>query len=200
MNNLAKIFTFVFHPLFIAFYLGLLFVNILPFSQLYSFAGKFAIVGTIFLFTAAIPLIYMLLQYKNGTISDLNISDKTERTKSYFNTILSYLCCFAALNWLFGINRFFLLLFSLAVLSIIFLTTINFRWKISAHACGVGMLCGAVFMGALYLKTNPLWLFVLVVLISGAVCSSRLLLDAHTPKQVAAGFFMGLGFMLLPLV
>jgi hypothetical protein len=99
-----------------------------------------------------------------------------------------------------SIEPFFILLFCCSILSVICLIIINFWWKISAHACGVGTLCGMVFSMSYFFCNNPIMLFGAVLLTAGLVTTSRLILKAHTLGQITAGFFDGLFFSLLPLI
>ncbi len=72
---------------------------------------------------------------------------------------------------------------------------ISFFWnnfmKVSAHANGMGSLLGVV-IGLLFLSNRNIELLLFIVLLlSGAVLSSRLYLKAHTQKEVWFGYFLG---------
>lgn len=70
---------------------------------------------------------------------------------------------------------------------------INLRWKISAHACGMGGLVALL----LYMHTqgleafNLLWVLVATVLLTGLVCAARMVLRSHDFLQVLAGALLG---------
>lgn len=68
---------------------------------------------------------------------------------------------------------------------------VSFRWKISAHALGMGGLTALVTGLTIISKINYLPMFILVVLASGLVCSSRLFLDAHKPADIYIGYLIG---------
>lgn len=85
-----------------------------------------------------------------------------------------------------------------STLSILVITLINTRWKISAHLSGVGGLAGGVFAYAYIMCINPLGLLVLMVLLSGLTALSRIELKAHTPGQTLAGFTVGFFMVFLP--
>ncbi|WP_170061909.1 hypothetical protein [Hymenobacter chitinivorans] len=79
----------------------------------------------------------------------------------------------------------------------VFLTfLISLRWKISAHAVGVGGGLGLLLRFYLLAPaTAALWALLVMVILAGAVLSARLALDAHTPTQVWAGLSLGLGIV-----
>jgi membrane-associated phospholipid phosphatase len=176
----------------------LLCVLIFAFSTPYSAAVRSLIISTAAFFTFLLPILAMLFQYKTGLVSDLYISDRKQRMPSYVISLLSYIVCV----WCFknmNVEPLFIFIFSCSLLSVIVLIIINLWWKISAHACGVGSLCGTVFTLSFFSQSNPVMLFCSVILLAGLVTASRLILKAHTISQVAAGFFNGLFFSMLPM-
>ena len=50
-----------------------------------------------------------------------------------------------------------------SVVSIVIITLINMRWKISAHLSGIGGLTGGVFGICYRMAYNPIWLFILIL-------------------------------------
>jgi membrane-associated phospholipid phosphatase len=198
MKTFAHIISIIFHPVFISLYCSIIFVNSLPFSLWYPSSYKFFLVISIAIFTCIIPIFYMLLKYLGGSISDINVSDREKRQPFYLVSFFCYVICGIFLVWQ-RVEPFFLLIFISALFSVPVLAAVNFRWKISAHGCGAGVFCGAVFASAYYLESNPILLFCGVILVSGAVMFSRLLLGVHTFAQVVAGFFAGLLFSTFPI-
>jgi hypothetical protein len=199
MKGLAKFLSALFHPALMSLYCTVIYVNIKPFSWIYSTLNKIMMLLIVLFFTLIVPLGFFLMRYKSGKISDINLTKRQQRTVIYIVCVLSYMICLLALKRFF-IELFFMVLFFCSVLSIIFLTVVNIRWKISAHACGMGILCGVVFSSSVFLRANPVLLFSMVILIAGLVTTSRLYLQAHTLNQVIAGFFVGLMFSLFPLI
>jgi membrane-associated phospholipid phosphatase len=78
------------------------------------------------------------------------------------------------------------------VVAILVLTAVTFFWKISAHMIGVGGLLAVVLvLGKEFSNFQVLYPLILVLILSGAIASSRLYLGAHRPNEVYAGFFAG---------
>ncbi|MDR0828872.1 MAG: hypothetical protein LBN95_02010 [Prevotellaceae bacterium] len=192
-----KLISIIFHPTIIPLYCALIFVNIEPYSYYYELIYKIIIVSAVAIFTLIIPSLALLIMRKTGLISSIYLSNRKERLPIYIISLFSAICCVQGLNYL-KVEPVFVLIFSCALMSIVALSIINFWWKISAHACGVGILCGAVFSLAFFLGSNPVTLFCAVILAAGLTITSRLILQAHTPAQLIAGFFNGLFFSLLP--
>ena len=76
---------------------------------------------------------------------------------------------------------------------------INFWFMISIHAAGAGALLALVLVLSLRMHTPLTWFLVPVVLMAGAVISSRLLLNSHTPREAWSGFLLGFGVTALLL-
>ncbi len=140
--------------------------------------------------TCILPLSVMPLFLQLGIIKSIQMETSKERmlpllaTAGFF--ILGY----------FFLKKFqlpaFIPLFILGTLVAVLLSmSISFFWKISIHMVGIGGLLGALLSMTLKYGVNiHLWLLV-VILVAGILGSSRLLLGAHSPKQVYAGFALG---------
>ena len=61
---------------------------------------------------------------------------------------------------------------------------------------GIGGLTGLIFALSFHLEINFLVPIISVVLISGILGTSRLLIGAHKPSQIYSGYFLGLFIML----
>jgi membrane-associated phospholipid phosphatase len=69
---------------------------------------------------------------------------------------------------------------------------ITYYWKISMHMTGIGGLCGAFLLLGIVWPVDLRLILAGLFFIAGIVGSSRLVLQVHTPAQVAAGFIAGL--------
>lgn len=69
---------------------------------------------------------------------------------------------------------------------------INTKWKISMHSAGAGGAIGALIAYSLLFYFNPVWWLCLLILLSGLIGSSRMLLRQHDLWQVLAGTFLGI--------
>jgi membrane-associated phospholipid phosphatase len=74
---------------------------------------------------------------------------------------------------------------------------ITIRWKISVHMTSWGGLTGFLLVSSFALRVDILMLILISILLAGALGSSRIILKAHTPAQVYAGYLLGVFGMLL---
>lgn len=80
-----------------------------------------------------------------------------------------------------------------AVLAVMICIVVNKWWKISAHMTAMGGLMAlSMRMAVSHLAVvDMLWPVFSVALLCGMVGTSRLVMQRHTPWQVAAGFAVG---------
>ncbi len=157
-----------------------------------------AIIGTLIL-TVIIPIASILFLRKKGKINDWFISNKEERRVPYIISIIAYTSWIVFLYQKLNFPIEFALIGTGSVLSILGLMIINYRWKISAHSAGVGGLLGGILSISYITLINPVWLIIIITIISGLVVISRIVLKAHTPSQVTGGFIWGFVCFTLPL-
>ena len=68
---------------------------------------------------------------------------------------------------------------------------INLFWKISIHMMGIGGFTGMMLTMASLYKTDLTWVYIGIIT-AGLVGFSRLQMNAHSIKQVALGFVLGI--------
>ncbi len=197
MQRFYNIVSIVFVPLLIPTYGMLLIVNMDVFSILPFVWKAYAVGGTVF-FTLIMPMVPIAMMIKKGSVSTVMISKKEERTVPYLFTFIGY-CCWVFFLWKNMHLPPFLLGMAIACTSsILIVTVINLKWKISAHMSAMGGLLGGVIGVSFRMGLNPLWLIGTVILLSGLVGLARLELKAHNPWQVVAGFSLSFMLVLLP--
>ena len=189
---LALFFSIIFHPLFIASYViyFLLFMHPLVFAELDKQKKVFALINVI-LCTAFLPAFSVLLvwQLKLGTQS-LQMKTQRERIIPYALAMIFYFWSWNVFRNLAypPVSVHFLLGSFLVVFGGWFS---NIYFKVSMHAMAVGGLAmffilfsfSDGFSSGLYLSLS--------LLIAGIVCTSRLILSAHTFFEIYFGLFIG---------
>ncbi|HRR62645.1 MAG TPA: hypothetical protein P5071_02260 [Paludibacteraceae bacterium] len=200
MKTFYKIISILFQPILLPTYGMLLMMQIPLFANNFPFYWKAYAVGGTFLFTGLLPAIPVLIMYFKKQISNLFISNREERTLPYLFSFLAYLF------WgLFLLRTMRLPLFIASVgfgsaLSIIIITFINTKWKISAHLTSMGGFTGGVFGICYRFALNPVWLFVVVLFVSCLSAIARIGVKAHTPMQTLAGFVVGFLCTFIPVM
>lgn len=201
------------HPLMMMSYvLGLLFwVNPLLFGSMDALSAQILFI-TILASTFLIPGVAILMMKTLGLIPSLHMPDRRDR-------IAPLIACGIFYIWIFrnmldnptvpDAYR----IFSLGVcitLSLCFF--INLFNKISLHAAGMGgvwMMSILIYLlfspdelpllaGSSYtIMAGPLVPVLIATLTAGLVGSARLYLKAHTPQELAGGYFMGIAGVLI---
>lgn len=146
----------------------------------------------IFLITFLIPVVSISFLRVTNTINSFKLNNRKERIIPFSFISVFYLTATFLFIYKVQMGPSINLVLGTITAIIIFITVITFFWKISAHSAGVGGMLG--FMLAFYLKDpqfGNLWILALIVIISGAVMSSRLYLNVHNPRQVYAGALIG---------
>ncbi len=136
---------------------------------------KWFLLGGVFISTALVPGLLVFLYIKSGRASDLELTNRKERLVPYLVFICSDLIC---LFFMYRINApFWLKDMILGVCFALFLAMcINFVWKISAHAIGIGGLLGGVMGVCKMYMMNPYWLFIIILMSVGLLGTSRVIL------------------------
>ncbi|SEF85114.1 phosphatase PAP2 family protein [Parabacteroides chinchillae] len=189
MRLFANITSILFHPLLMVTY-GIILALTYTYLAIYPLPVKLTILGGTFVSTAIIPGVFIWLMVKNGAAVDLELSDRKERIVPYLIFITSIMVCTFFLYKMMMPFWILALLIGVCV-SLVIALSINFFWKISAHAIGVGGLLGGIMGVARIHMINPFWAFIAILLIAGLVGTSRIFLQRHTPMQVYAGFCLG---------
>lgn len=203
MKLLAKIISFLGHPLLVLTYILLLMQAINPFAfGSNGFGDKRSMLILISVFTTSflIPGIGVALMKPLGLIKSLEMQDKQERIGPYIVTGIFYLWLFK--NFMVGVVPPLYTKFALgATLGLFFAFFVNIFTKISAHATGMGGLVVMVMilafqwpgfsMGLAGFDISLNVVLAAAILLAGLVGYCRLLLDAHTPADVWRGYGAG---------
>jgi len=199
MKTFYKAITLIFQPLLMPTFGMIILMNMTFFVGLPPLWRWISIIGT-FIFTAVLPAIPILVMLRKGEINDLFISKKEERTMPYLFSFLAYVFWSMFMWRTLQFPMFIVAMGIGSAISIIAITIINLKWKISAHLGGIGGLTGAVFGVCYRMAINPLPFLIVILAISALVALARMELKAHTPAQVLSGFVVGFLAVFLPCI
>lgn len=191
----ARVFSAIFRPYYmpVVGFIGLFsftYLSLLPFNF------KLFILLAIYCFTILIPQICIFCYRKINGWAPHQIRIQANRTIPYAISIISYVACLW-LMYRMHLPRYMCGIIVAALLIQASCAIINIWWKISTHSAGAGGIIGALLAYSTLFDFNPInWLCILI-LISGVVGSSRMLLRQHTLGQVIGGTLLGtvLGFI-----
>ena len=189
---LARILSYLMHPLLMPFYAVLLVLNIntyLAFSI--STYVQQLVITVVFVTTAALPVVTSVFLLQQGSIQSLEMESPKERRIPFVTAGLYFVLGYYLLL-LMPVPRIIPNMVLGAALSIFISWLINFKWKISIHMVGVGGLIGILVGISIRLGADLLIPIFVSVLLAGLLGSARMRLGAHTESQVYAGLMLGL--------
>ena len=198
LHWVAQFFSYCFHPIFIPLYATWFLVFIHPSLFVgYSTAGKIWILVRVGYTMVFFPLVTVMLLRALGFISSFYLETQRDRIIPYIASGIFFFWAYLVFRnqpeipgvltaFAFGV----FLSSSAALLA-------NIYCKISMHAMGVGGLTGLLLLLSLedsMLMTMPL---AAAVLITGVVCTSRLLVSNHKTVEIYLGLLVGFCCQLL---
>lgn len=191
----AQTLSIVFQPMFIPLYSVLVLFN----SNTYlSYAvppmAQTFVYGIIAMNMVVLPSMLFVFFKHRGIITSYHMMNANERLMPFIVALVFH----ASTYYLFLELNLPDLLPKMVLggaISIVLVLLINLKWKISIHMLGmgglVGLLIGLVFRN----QVSILPVIILFIFLSGLVGFARLRLNAHSPKQVYAGFTLGVAVM-----
>lgn len=209
MRAAAQVFSIVFHPLLILFYMSLVLLWTNPFSFGWRHVAEADTLLIIIGMTSiTLPALAVVMMKALGWIDSYHLETKHERIGPFIVAGIMYLSLYLHITRAesFPVSLRVAVLGTLIALWICFFIN-NFR-KISVHAAGMGGLVALVcltklFFGYDYAQIGLFGGINLVlpinallyssIVIAGIVCTSRLILKAHLLKEVYLGFLIGMG-------
>lgn len=191
---LGKVISYVFHPLFIPTYIFFFLMTQVP----YEFAGittwqlKMRLFG-LFWLTAFFPAFAVFLLWRLKFSESMFLKTQKERIIPFVITMFFYW-------WMYYLSRnftdqpivlkfFFMGIFIATSIGLVF----NNFMKISLHAMAAGGGAAAIILFSYYYQT-PFGVFIsIALLLTGIICTSRLLVSDHTEKEIYFGLLVGAG-------
>jgi hypothetical protein len=201
VRAVAHFFSYIFHPLFIPLYVTYFLAFIHPaYFAGFAPAQKGWLLIRIAYGMIFFPLITVLLLKALGFITSVFLTTQKDR-------IIPYIACGIFFFWTYLVFRnqpeipLILTSFTFAVfLSSSAALLANIYFKISMHALGVGGILGLfiiIVRQNTMLMTVP---FSVALFIAGLVCSSRMIVSDHHPREIYMGIFVGIACQLAAAV
>ena len=188
----AKLLSYIFHPVFVPAMVTAVLLWLHPMNKLLiSDFNKPRLLAMVFLYTGFFPAFAVFLLWRLKFIKSIYLRTQKER-------IIPFVVAMFFIFWIYYVSRNlpsfpvslrqFLMGVFLSSASALFA---NIYTKISMHGLAVGGMVAFAFTQQF---TDAHWQSswsLTALVIAGAVCSARLLLKAHRPVDVYAGFFTG---------
>ena len=192
IRGLAKVISFVFHPLFIPVYVSWFLLYFTPLFPGFAESDKAMLLVRFFVMYTVFPLATILLAKGLGFVQSIYLRTQKDR-------IIPYVACGMYYFWMWYVLRNQpqfpkeLVMLSLAIFIASSAGLIaNSYVKVSMHAISVGVMIAFMFIYS-FLTDAHLGVFISVALfVTGIVCTSRLINSDHNPLEVYLGLFLGI--------
>ena len=195
----AWVISILFHPLFIPLYIGYYTACIHPrFFSGYSSQERLMVVLRIGINMVAFPILSVLLLKAVGFIESNLLKKQKDR-------IIPYIGCGIFFFWMYLVfrNQPQIPIVLTAFVFGVFLASsaaliANIYYKISMHAIGCGGMVGFFLLLVHYYPSSPVTIpLMLSLLLTGMVCTSRLIIRSHSQKEIYMGLLVGISFQLI---
>ena len=190
---LANFFSYLFHPIFIPLYVTWMLAFIHPnYFVGFSTIGKYKILLLVAINAFAFPLITVLLLKGLGFINSIFLRTQKDRIIPYIASMTFFFWTQYVLREQNFVPRILVAFMFGVFISSSAALIANIYHKISMHAIGMGGMLGlflVVMQQNTMLMTGPL---TFVLLTTGIVCTARMIVSDHQPKEIYAGLMVGL--------
>ncbi len=188
----ANFISYIFHPSFVPIYIIAFLVYIHP-SYFSGFSERdklqTILISTINL--VAFPLFTVLLLRAVGFLDSIFLRTRKDRIIPYMASGIFFFWAYTV----FKKQEIYPPIMSIFVLGIFLAASggllANIYFKISMHAMGMGGLLGIFYVVARDNTMLITWPFAIAFLVAGLVCTARLLLAAHTQRDIYTGLALG---------
>jgi hypothetical protein len=188
----ANVISVVFHPLFIPVYLSAFLIYVNPIFPALEASDKAILLVRFIVMYTVFPLATVLLLRALGFAKTVVLRTQKDRIIPYVACGLYYFWMWYVLHNQPELGKEVVLL-ALAI----FLASsgglfANSYFKVSMHAISVGVLATYMLLLGFILPVSLGFYISIAFLITGAVCTARLLTSDHHPVEVYGGLFIGI--------
>ena len=189
----AVLLSYLFHPIFIPLYVLLFIVYIHPsYFSGFSSSSKFRTILILLQNAVFYPLFCVLLLKGVGFIDSVFLRTQKDRIIPYIASGVFFFWTFLVFNkqpeFARIVPSFMLGVFLASSAALI----ANIYFKISMHAIGLGGMLGIFITIANSYSMLMTWPLSAALLITGLVCTARLLITDHTAKDIYSGLALGI--------
>lgn len=188
MRKLAQFISVISHPIFLPTWMFLIFMatGICEIALIREEICLAVIVGTTFV----MPALILLLLKKIKVIKSITMERREDRFIPLFVMVIFLYITSRFFDGIITLGLYnFYLICNMLLCVIVF--WINLWWKISMHGIGWGAFTATLMIMTTISSNIYLPYFILSILVSGIVGSSRLYLKSHNTSQIYTGFVVG---------
>lgn len=208
LQFIAKLISYIFHPLFIPTYIFLFLVYKFPFAFQIDlthdaiFELKLSLFST-FWITAFFPAFAVFLLWRLKVIKSIFLRTQKERIIPFFVSMFFYWWMYylslnmsndkVALKQPEVLKFFYFGIFISTVAGVL----INNFIKISLHGLAAGAAFAAIILFSLYYHNNINSYIVCGTILTGCILTARFIASNHTQQEIYTGLFVGIACQLI---
>ncbi len=198
LRRAARIVSWLLHPAMIPL-LVFTILFVFTYLRILPTAYKLIVLGIIGVFTIVTPAIAIYVYRRLHKISISDISH--QRHWRFIPFLMMAMCYFVCLQLMYKLMLPWYMtgIIVTALLIQIICMLVNFCLKLSEHMAGMGAIVGGIVAFGTLFGYNPLSCLAVVILLSGIMGTSRMILRFHSLGEVLASFFLGFGCTLFVL-
>jgi hypothetical protein len=194
---LARIISFIFHPLLMATYLFGVFAIRFPygFEPLNNEENFWRFVLNLFFLTFMFPALVIGVFKSMGSIDSVMMKSRRERILPFTVIALVYIGVTVTVYTMIPVNmndnlvKFLFIIDALVLVS----TIVTLFFKVSVHSIAAWGFIGVMFYLNLIVDNGAMLYPTLIsIVIAGIIMSARLKLNVHSPREVSIGAGIGL--------
>ncbi len=192
MTSLARIISYIFHPLLVPTYGMLILFGINTHSMLIiPYDSKVFLISFVFISTFIFPALLILLLKRFGVIGTFQMDTQKERVLPILLVSIAFFVTYYFFKYV-GLMGLLTLFMAGSTLLVLISLLVNYATKISLHLIAWGGLLGTLIGFSVKYNYDLSITTGLIIILTGIIASSRLKLNAHSPFQVYLGFLIGL--------
>lgn len=206
----AKAISYIFHPLLLPTYGTLAIISSNPhlFGN-FNERNQFIWIVLVFVLTFVFPAVWLVMMRKLEMIESLELKTSKERIIPFIATATFYLWAYRMFkpspSNIFFSNEIVSNMLLGASIAIFIGFVVNIFSKVSLHAMGAGSFFALCLTLVNYSYFNLTLLVIAAVILGGAIGTARLILAAHQPSEVFAGYLIGflglfVAFNVVPII
>ncbi|TAN15118.1 MAG: hypothetical protein EPN37_10500 [Chitinophagaceae bacterium] len=198
LKGVSHVLSVIFHPLFIPLYGTWLVI----YTHSFLFAGfygkkLFSVYASVFANMILLTGVTVFLLKQVHFIQSIRMQTQKDRVIPYIATMTFYFWAFLVFKHQTAIPSLLTAFVLGSFLAVVIAFISNLVWKISMHALGMGGLVGLMFCFFSDPYYDITMLLIIIILLSGMVCTSRLILGEHSLREIYLGFIFGVIAQLL---
>lgn len=186
----SRILSAAFNPFLIPLYVFILLFQF-TYMAIMPPAYKLFLLSMVTTFTVLSPALFIGIYKWTNKWTMKELGERKRRFVPYLLTIMSYATCLLIL-YRMHFPYYFSGVITACLLGLTICTLANFRWRLSVHLTGCGLLIGALLAYSLLLRFNPVWWLCGFILLAGIQGTARISLHRHTLFEVIAAFVAGM--------